>query len=57
QPSAGDSEIAWWDVNGRVAAMIDMFATVAERERDRICATTGIPPLARGRVDRTVSAR
>ncbi|KAA5603054.1 phytoene/squalene synthase family protein [Blastochloris sulfoviridis] len=53
----GDAEIAWWDVNGRVAAMIDMFATVAERERDRICATHGIPPLARGRVDRTLGAR
>jgi hypothetical protein len=51
-PRRPDPEIAWWDVHGQVSQMINIFATVAEREQERICTTQGIAPLGRESLQR-----
>ncbi|BAR98335.1 phytoene/squalene synthase family protein [Blastochloris viridis] len=47
-----DSEVAWWDVHGQIAMMIDIFASVSEREQERICTTQGIAPMGRESLQR-----
>jgi phytoene synthase len=51
-PRRADADIAWWDVQGQVSMMIDIFANVAEREQERICTTQGIAPLCRESLQR-----